>query len=63
MKYFKLFLMWLGFIVIISLFGEYIISREVNGFLQLLSFVGLLGVLMYIINETIKNFKKEEKND
>lgn len=59
MKYFKLFLMWLGFIVIASMFGEYIISREVNGFLQLLSFVGLLGVLMYVINETIKIITKQ----
>ena len=63
MKFFKVFLMWLGFITTTSIFGEYIISREVNGFLQLLSFVGLIGVLMYVINETIKLFKKEEKND
>ena len=63
MKYFKLGLMWLGLIVIASMFGEYIISREVNGFLQLLSFVGLIGVIMYVINETINLFKKEEKND
>jgi hypothetical protein len=55
--------MWVGFITITSIFGEYIISREVNGFLQLLSFVGLFGVLIYVINETINLFKKEEKND
>lgn len=63
MKYFKLFLMWLGFIVIGSMFGEYIISREVNGFLQLLSFVGLVGVFMYVVSETINKLKnkKEEK--
>ena len=64
MKFFKVFLMWLGFIIITSIFGEYVISREVNGFLQLLSFVGLVGVFMYVGNETIKLFnKKEEKND
>jgi hypothetical protein len=63
MKYFKLAVIWLAFISTVSLFGEYIISREVNGFLQLLSFVGLVGVLMYVGNETIKLFKKEEKND
>jgi hypothetical protein len=62
MKYFKLLLMWLGFIAIASWFGEHIVSREVNGFLQLLSFVGLVGVLIYISNETIKLFKKT-KND
>jgi hypothetical protein len=66
MKFFKVFLMWLGFIAIGTMFGEYIVSREVNGFLQLksLCFVGLVGALIYVINETIKLFnKKEEKND
>ena len=63
MKYFKLAVLWLAFISTVSLFGEYIISREVNGFLQLLSFVGLVGALIYVINETINLFKKEEKND
>ncbi len=64
MKFFKVFLMWLGLVVITSMFGEHIISREVNGFLQLLCFVGVVGVLMYVINETIKLFnKKKEKND
>lgn len=64
MKYFKLFLMWLGFIAITSLYGEYIISREVNGFLQLLCFVGLLGVLIYLTNETTRIlFKNKKQND
>jgi hypothetical protein len=63
MKYFKLAVIWLAFISTVSLFGEYIISREVNGFLQLLSFVGLVGAIIYVINETINLFKKEEKND
>jgi hypothetical protein len=48
MKYFKLGLMWLGFIAITSLYGEYIVSREVNGYLQLLGFVGLVGFLIYL---------------
>ena len=64
MKYFKLFLMWVGYLVLTSMFGEYVVSREVNGFLQLLSFVGMVGLLMYIGNETIKiliKTKKEEK--
>lgn len=64
MKYFKLFLMWLGVIVITSMFGEYVVSREVNGFIQLLSFVGMVGLLVYIGNETInilfKNKNKEK---
>ncbi len=52
--------MWLGYIITASMFGEYVVSREVNGFLQLLSFVGLLGVLMYVINETIKILTKNK---
>lgn len=48
MNYFKLGLMWLGFIVITSLYGEYIVNREVNGYLQLLGFVGLVWVLIYL---------------
>jgi hypothetical protein len=55
--------MWLGFIAITSMFGEYIVSREVNGFLQLLCFVGVLGILTYVINETINSFKKQKQND
>lgn len=64
MKYFKLFLMWVGLIAVTSMFGEYVVSREVNGFLQLLGFVGMVGLIVYIGNETIKIFlktKKEEK--
>jgi hypothetical protein len=57
MKYFKMFLMWCGFITIASLFGEYIISRELNGFLQLLSFVGLVGIFIFTIYETVNLFK------
>ena len=57
MKYFKLFLMWCGFITITTMFAEYIISRELNGFLQLLSFVGLVGVFMYTVHETVNLFK------
>ncbi len=60
MKFFKVFLMWLGFITIGTMFGEYVVSREVNGFLQLLSFVGLIGVIMYVINETIKILTKNK---
>ena len=60
MKYFKLVSLWLFLIWLGTLFGEYVVSREVNGFLQLLSFVGLLGVLMYVINETIKFLTKNK---
>jgi TRAP-type C4-dicarboxylate transport system permease small subunit len=66
MKYFKLFLMWLGFITIASMFGEYIISREVNGFFQLLCLVGVVGIFMYVADETfdlITNKKNKEEND
>ena len=64
MRYFKLGLLWLGFIVITSLYGEYIVSREVNGYLQLLGFVGLVGVLIYLGDITasilFKNKNKEK---
>ena len=56
--------MWIGFIVITSLYGEYIVSREVNGFIQLLGFALLVITLIFLGDETvnllIKN-KKEEK--
>ena len=62
MNYFKLGLMWLGFIVITSLYGEYIVSREVNGYLQLLGLVGLVGVLIYLGDITANNlFKNKNK--
>jgi hypothetical protein len=60
MKYFRVVSLWVLFIWLGTLFGEYVVSREVNGFLQLLSFVGLLGVLMYVINETIKFLTKNK---
>lgn len=64
MNYFKLGLMWLGFIVITSLYGEYIVNREVNGYLQLLGFVGLVWVLIYLVDITasilFKNKNKEK---
>jgi hypothetical protein len=60
MKYFRLFLMWCGFITMTSMYGEYVVSREVNGFLQLLGFIGLFGVLMYIGGETIKTLTKNK---
>ena len=62
MRYFKLGLLWLGFIVITSLYGEYIVSREVNGYLQLLGLVGLVGVLIYLGDITTNNlFKNKNK--
>ena len=62
MKYFKVFLMWLGFIAIGSSCGEHVISRPVNGFVQLLCIAGLIGLLIYLIGETVTIIKnKEEK--
>jgi len=55
--------MWLGYICIASLVADYVISREVNGFLQLLSFVGLIGILIVLINKTNLILFKKEKND
>jgi hypothetical protein len=56
--------MWLLFIVVTTYYGDYAVSREVNGFLQLLGFVGMVGLVAYVGNETIKvltNNKKEEE--
>jgi hypothetical protein len=61
MKYFKVFMMWLVFITLITLFGEYIVSREVNGFIQLSCFVGVVGLGIFIVGKTINLIQK--KND
>ena len=61
MEYFKLFLKWLGLITMISLFADYVISREVNGFIQLLGIVGLIGVFMYLAGETLNKLTNKEK--
>ena len=61
MEYFKLFLRWLGFITMLSLFGEYIISDNVNGFIQLICFFVLVWILVYLSDETIDIFKNKEK--
>ena len=64
MRYFKILMMWIGFIVITSLYGEYIVSREVNGFIQLLGFGLLFIAIAFLgdktVNVLLKN-KKEEK--
>lgn len=62
MKYFKLFLMWLGFVAVTSVFGEYIVSREVHGAIQLISFIGLVGVFMYLSGETVNILFKKDEN-
>ena len=61
MEYFKLFLRWLGFITMLSLFGEYIINDNVNGFIQLICFFVLDWILVYLSDETIDIFKNKEK--
>jgi hypothetical protein len=54
--------MYVGFITITSLYGEYVVSREVNWSIQLLGFVGMAGLLMYIGSETVSIlFKNKEK--
>ena len=62
-KYFKIFLLWLLFIVTTTYYGEYIVSREVNGFIQLLGFVGVVVLAVFIGNETIKVFKNNKKEE
>jgi len=64
MRYVKILMMWIMFMVVTSLYGEYIVSRDVNGFIQLICFVGLVLILIFLGDETVsvlfKN-KKEEK--
>ena len=60
MKYFYIGLYWIAFLILLSLFGEYVISRPVNGFLQLLCLVGLSGSLIYLIYRTKKLINKKE---
>jgi hypothetical protein len=59
MKYFKVFLMWTAFIATVTYYGEYVVSREVNGFIQLVGFVGMVGLLALVVNETIKVINKK----
>lgn len=59
MKYFKIFLLWTVIVTVGTYFGEYVVSREVNGFLQLLGFVGMVGLLFLAVNETIKLINKK----
>lgn len=61
MRYFKLFVIWVGYLTLVTLLGEYVISREVNGFLQLLSVVGLVGLTIGVINETVNLIKNKTK--
>lgn len=61
MRYFKLFVIWVGYLTLVTLLGEYVISREVNGFIQLLSVVGLVGLTIGVINETVNLIKNKTK--
>ena len=56
-QFLKLFLVWLAAYLIISFYGEYVLSRDVNGFLQLFGFIGVIAVLIYVIGETTKFIK------
>jgi len=58
-KYFKVFLMWVALIGTATYYGEYVVSREVNGFIQLVGFVGMVGLLALVVNETIKVINKK----
>jgi len=59
MKYFKVFLMWVALIATATYYGEYVVSRELNGFIQLVGFVGMVGLLALVVNETIKVINKK----
>lgn len=60
MRYFKLFVIWVGYLTLVTLLGEYVISREVNGFLQLLSVIGLVGFTIGVFTESEKSNHTKE---
>ena len=62
-QFLKLFLVWLVAYLIISFYGEYVLSRDVNGFLQLFGFIGVIAVLIYVIGETTKFIKTKKKKN
>jgi hypothetical protein len=51
--------MWTALIATATYYGEYVVSREVNGFIQLVGFVGMVGLLALAVNETIKVINKK----
>ena len=51
--------MWTALIATATYYGEYVVSREVNGFIQLVGFVGMVGLLALVVNETIKVINKK----
>lgn len=61
MKYFKILMLWIVFMIITTLYGEYIVSREVNGFIQLLGFGLLAGNLIFLGDETVNVLFKNKK--
>lgn len=63
MEYFRIFLLWVFFIIITTYYGEYIVSREINGFIQLLGFVVVIALVTFVGNETIKVFRNNKKEE
>jgi predicted transglutaminase-like protease len=60
----KLLTLWTCLMVLTSLYGEYIINREVDYFLQIILTMILFISIFWSINLTIKLLtKKQEKND
>lgn len=66
MKRYLLIPAWIGWLVMLSVLSEYIISRPMNGWLQLLSILIVLGttvgLLKYTAEFSQKN-KKQKTND
>lgn len=54
MKEFLIVLMWLILGIVTHLIGEYVISRETNSILQLISVLTWLGLTFYVGKKTIK---------
>lgn len=66
MKKYMLIPAWLAWMFMMGIFTEYVISRPMNGWIQIISVIIVLGVtaglLEYTANFLTKN-KKQETND
>ena len=56
--YLKLFLIWVVAYLVISIYDEFLLKKDVNGFIQLFGFVSIMFGLFYLVGKTIKTFKE-----
>jgi len=59
----KNIILWVMFILIGNLYAEYIISREMFAFIQIVSSLFMIGFLFFNIYFLIKSLQKFSTND